>query len=156
MSDQVSFGCPYDLMYIVLPCRVGQTLTGLPVSASSVNALSFVNSRRRRFRACNRWPPRITPPVRYDLHHNLAFNASRSGQIEKVSDASASGSCEKSSVIDRHFEPFRRRRRSRVAAAAHGGNLRDFDDDCYVASNSRPEAERKTKLARIPEPSCPS
>ena len=95
MSDQVSFGCHYDLMSIVLPCRVGQTLTGLPVSASSVNALSFVNSRRRRFRACNRWPPRITPPVRYDLHHNLAFNASRSGQIEKVSDASASGSCEK-------------------------------------------------------------
>ena len=40
MSDQVSFGCPYDLMSIVLPCRVGQTLTGLPVSASSVNALS--------------------------------------------------------------------------------------------------------------------
>ena len=93
MSDQVSFGWTYDVVSIVLSMKP-QTLTRLPVSAS-VNALSFVNSRRRRFRACNRWPPRITPPVRYDLHHNLAFNASRSGQIEKVSDASALGSCEK-------------------------------------------------------------
>ena len=94
MSDQVSFGCPYDLMSIVLPCRVGQTLTGLPVSASSVNALSSTRDGGDSAHATDGHRESL-PPVRYDLHHNLAFNASRSGQIEKVSDASASGSREK-------------------------------------------------------------